>query len=246
MAKQAEASSENGNDEFYTHSDPQSIKYRIVGAAIILLSCSFAWWALLDHESKRYESIDAIVKEPLNIERFEIPLDVIQKQQEFQQRLETSNQASKPGSSDPTVVKQNAEQHADSGSMKVESKDVKHTHQLTSKKPKASASSAQNDIIKSHSMNASSSRTDPNLADAWVLQLGSFTDKNNADALRQKLYKSDIPAYVKRFDLSGRSIYRVIVGPKFDRRSVEKMQSSVRKKSGIQPLIVKFTSGFEQ
>ena len=78
------------------------------------------------------------------------------------------------------------------------------------------------------------------------MQLGSFTDKKNAEALRKKLYKSDITAYIKRFKVNGRVIYRVIVGPKLDRRSVENMQSRVRKKSGIQPLIVKFKVGFEE
>jgi DedD protein len=240
MAKPSLASADHDEDEFYTHSDPQSIKYRVIGASIILLSCSFAWWAFLDHESKRYESIESIVKEPLNIERFEIPLDVIEKQQQYKQRRQDSSVNPDALNSDDIASPSSTDKVSKpvAASIKTDNK-VYDRPEVASVKPMSvevelSADSTQN------------KRQLPALADAWVLQLGSFTDKKNAESLRQKLYKSDVSAYVKRFNLSGRAIYRVIVGPKFDRRSVEKMQTSVRKKSGIQPLIVKFTSGFEQ
>ena len=213
-------------EDVYPHSDPQSIKYRVVGAIIILVTCSLAWWLLLDHDVKRYESVDSAITQPVNVERFEVPQEVIDKHHEYrEQSTLTDTQKKSVEVAKPSTQPKQETKAAAKQSSKVVAKSTA---------PKPAVQKTQ------------TNKTPSKLPEAWLLQLGSFTDKSNAETLRQRLYRSDIPAYIKTFNVEGRKIYRVLVGPKLDRKSVEAMEARVRKKSGLQPLIVKFKPGFEE
>lgn len=52
--------------------DTQTIKYRLIGAAVILISLVLGWWLFLDHDVQRYQDIKRNIPEPLPIERFDI------------------------------------------------------------------------------------------------------------------------------------------------------------------------------
>ncbi len=231
MAEDKQGKDSSSFEEMYPHSDPQSIKYRVVGALIILISCSLAWWLLLDHDVRRYDSVDSAINKPVNVERFEVPQEVIEKHHEYRQRS-TSDENNE-------LVKERPKKETNLAS-KPQKEKIATKAQPTKdvkKEPKKPAAKPKIQTAK---------KSSPALPDAWLLQLGSFTDKANAEKLRQRLYRSDIPAYIKTFNVDGRKIYRVLVGPKLDRKSVEAMEAKVRKKSGLQPLIVKFKPGFEE
>ena len=53
---------------------------------------------------------------------------------------------------------------------------------------------------------------------AWVLQAGSFEEKQKAENLMQQLRDSGFKAFVKAADLDNKKFYRVYVGPKADKR----------------------------
>lgn len=52
--------------------DFHTIKYRLIGAAIIVISLVLSWWLFLDHDVRRYQNIQSAQPEPLAIERFDI------------------------------------------------------------------------------------------------------------------------------------------------------------------------------
>jgi DedD protein len=58
-------------------------------------------------------------------------------------------------------------------------------------------------------------------ADGWVVQLGSFASRDNADALAKGLRAKGYRAFVSEFRGSGRVLYRVRVGPEQDRARAE-------------------------
>jgi len=251
------ASPDNSFD--YPHSDPQSIKYRLIGAFIILVSCSTAWWLFLDHDLQRFQAIESASVNNIDIERFDIPVEAEQahvakreallaKQPDFLDEPSSQQLAEKAAAESEKmgvgeIVKSDAS---------VDKAKLKPTLNPKAKQNPAEQASkpvAPSKATESNTVKASASKPAINevaLADAWVLQLGSFKDKANAEDLRKKLYKFDIPAYVKKFSVNNTAIYRVLVGPKLNRKAVEKMQSRVRQKAGIQPIIVKFKPGFEQ
>ena len=53
-------------------SDIEAIKYRLIGALVIVVSFIFAWWLVLDHDVQRLQDEDMEIPEPLKIERFDI------------------------------------------------------------------------------------------------------------------------------------------------------------------------------
>jgi len=53
---------------------------------------------------------------------------------------------------------------------------------------------------------------------AWVLQAGSFEEKDKAKNLMQQLRESGSKAFVKTATIDNKTFYRVYVGPKADKR----------------------------
>ncbi|MEN8174993.1 MAG: SPOR domain-containing protein [Pseudomonadota bacterium] len=66
--------------------------------------------------------------------------------------------------------------------------------------------------------------TAPRGPSAWVVQVGSFSSRDNADGLVERLRKAGFDTFHEEFRLGGKSLYRVRVGPEIDRRRAEKMQ----------------------
>ena len=47
----------------------------------------------------------------------------------------------------------------------------------------------------------------------WIVQLGSFSNKQNAEDLRDQLLKKDYKAFVDEVNVDGKLIQRVRIGP---------------------------------
>ncbi len=72
----------------------------------------------------------------------------------------------------------------------------------------------------------------------WVVQMGSFSSKENADRLVQRLKAQKFLAYFEGVDSNGRVVYRVRVGP-FDTKSkTEEMKQKLDQKENLKTLIV--------
>lgn len=58
---------------------------------------------------------------------------------------------------------------------------------------------------------------------AWVIQVGSFSRKQNADALVESLRKEKFSAFIEQTELNSKTLYRVRVGPEISRDKAEQM-----------------------
>ncbi|MGB0866200.1 MAG: SPOR domain-containing protein [Granulosicoccaceae bacterium] len=47
----------------------------------------------------------------------------------------------------------------------------------------------------------------------WIVQVGSFASKQNAEAMVSRLKKGELKAFMREFQSNGDTIYRVLVGP---------------------------------
>ncbi len=65
--------------------------------------------------------------------------------------------------------------------------------------------------------------------DSWVVQLGSFSDRDNAMVLRDRIRSKKYPAYVEAVATAQGTIYRVRVGPERTRARAEALQARLRK-----------------
>lgn len=71
----------------------------------------------------------------------------------------------------------------------------------------------------------------------WAVQLGSFSQKENADRLAAELRGKGYAAFLSRMTASGSALHRVRIGPQSDRDSAEAVSTQLRK-DGIESQVV--------
>ena len=64
---------------------------------------------------------------------------------------------------------------------------------------------------------------------AWMIQLGSFSNRDNADKLVERLRGKSFATDIEQVTIGGRTLYRVLVGPEVDRKRAESLLESVNK-----------------
>jgi DedD protein len=180
-------------------SDQQTIKYRIIGALVIAVCFSLAWWILLDHDIQRTDVQQLYIPEPLEIERFEI------------------------AEIDPVK--------------KVVDVEVKEVPKKEEKKVTSAAEKSKKPIAE---------RKSNGLPEAWVVQVASFQSKANAEKLQNKLLKDNYTAYIKKFNVSGKNTFRVLIGPKLSTSIAEEIKNNVTKSYALEARVIQYASGFEQ
>lgn len=76
---------------------------------------------------------------------------------------------------------------------------------------------------------------------AWVIQVGSFSKRDNASKLVGRLRKAQFDTMEpERVDLRGRILYRVRVGPVVKRKQADKLLPGIEKVSGLKGQIVRY------
>jgi len=75
---------------------------------------------------------------------------------------------------------------------------------------------------------------------AWVVQLGSFSSKENAESLNMKLRKADYPAFVEPIKQDGGTIYRVRVGPELLRSDAESLLEKLKSSMKLDGIVLRY------
>ena len=65
---------------------------------------------------------------------------------------------------------------------------------------------------------------------AWALQIGSYSQEENALAMRDKLRAKDYAAYVDVLKRPEKSTYRVRIGPELDQQRLQDLKKEILKK----------------
>ena len=77
--------------------------------------------------------------------------------------------------------------------------------------------------------------------DSWVLQVGSFQDRDKALAQRDKLRASNIAAvFIEKFEYENKPSYRVRLGPFLNREQTRVAQNKIKAKHDIDGIIMKY------
>ncbi len=77
-------------------------------------------------------------------------------------------------------------------------------------------------------------------ATAWVVQLGSFSDEENAKVLNEKLRKAGYPAFVEPLKKNSGIVYRVRVGPELLRSDAQSLQQKLAKSMQIEGIVIRY------
>jgi DedD protein len=75
---------------------------------------------------------------------------------------------------------------------------------------------------------------------AWILQVVTVSSADKADEIRGRLQAMDHKAYVKKVVRNGDTLYRVYVGPKFERAKLEQLQSDIDSAFGVSSIVVRY------
>ncbi|MFV0478526.1 MAG: SPOR domain-containing protein [Parahaliea sp.] len=75
---------------------------------------------------------------------------------------------------------------------------------------------------------------------AWMLQVISVTQKDSAERTRQALTDMGHKAYVKGASVNGKTVYRVYVGPKFERAKIEAIQAEIDGQLGVKSMVRRY------
>lgn len=78
---------------------------------------------------------------------------------------------------------------------------------------------------------------------AWVLQVGSFQSEALAISMRDRVIGMGHSSYLHRFELDGKPVFRVYVGPKMKKAPLEKMKPEIDKTLQVNSLLLKFKAG---
>lgn len=75
---------------------------------------------------------------------------------------------------------------------------------------------------------------------AWTLQVATLSSADKADALRQRLLAVDQKAYIANVYRDGKTLYRVCIGPKFERAELERIKPQVDSAFGVKSLVARY------
>jgi len=75
---------------------------------------------------------------------------------------------------------------------------------------------------------------------AWTLQVATVSSAEKADGLRRRLLEKGEKAYVTTISSGGKQLYRVSVGPKFERQELERIQESINADFGVKTMLVRY------
>lgn len=78
------------------------------------------------------------------------------------------------------------------------------------------------------------------VAQAWVIQLGSFNSKRRAETLANQLRSSGYSSYIYTVTVNKQALTRVYVGPELRRERIAQVQKDLNNKLGLKGTIVPF------
>ncbi|MCW8962869.1 MAG: SPOR domain-containing protein [Gammaproteobacteria bacterium] len=80
----------------------------------------------------------------------------------------------------------------------------------------------------------------PSMVTAWVVQVGSFSSRESAISLRNRIRKQGFAAFVESFDKNGKPSHRVRVGPETTRSRSENTLTALKKKMQLEGIVVTY------
>lgn len=75
---------------------------------------------------------------------------------------------------------------------------------------------------------------------AWTLQVVTVSSADKAEALRKQLLDMSQKAYIVEVRSNGKKLYRVCIGPKFERVELEALQASINAQFKVNSIVARY------
>lgn len=210
----------------------QQLKQRLVGVGVIFALAVIFLPLLLDGSGRRPEDLNVIIPPPPNISsNVRVEEKIIELKKEIQQipvlePLIIDEVNSPPGTPDKIYSKNE--------SQKITKPD--ETQLVTADKPKISAKPAAKPVNKDKPI------VKPQTGgESWVIQVGSFSERDKAYQLRDKLRKSRLSSvFIEQYRHQGTTRYRVRMGPFILQKKARIVQNKVKAKFNVNGLVMRY------
>ena len=202
----------------------QSIKQRLVGIAVIFSLAVIFLPMILDGSGVRNKTLEVDIPEQT----------VIGANTEFDQKIiELQANADALPDLEPRFIDETSGENENQ--IKRESEPVQESAAISTPEPepKVEKKQPEPEPVKKPENNVG--------GDSWVLQVGSFKDRQKAITQRDRLRQSKIAAvFIEQFSADNQTSYRVRLGPFLNRDQTKVAQNKIRAKYNIDSLIMKY------
>ncbi|MDH5355026.1 MAG: SPOR domain-containing protein [Gammaproteobacteria bacterium] len=205
----------------------QSIKQRLVGIAVVFALAVIFLPMILDGSGLQKKHL-----------KVEIPMQPeIPAKAEFEQKIiELQARVDELPELEPRFI--------DEASSDKSNRIEREADKITVTEPVTKVETAEVEkekVVEKPSSEPETTASKPVGGDSWVLQVGSYRDKQKALSQRDKLRKSKIAAvFIEQFSADGQVSYRVRLGPFINRDQSRVAQNKIRAKYNIDGLIMKY------
>jgi DedD protein len=191
------------------------LKQRLVGALVLVALAAVFWPMIFEAPQTILLNRQSQVPKPPPFQKFK----VVEPELVQQPALPTKQNDVAPVLSEPTAEANDSEsvmQAAKSEDVTAIESDTKSRHQLDAR----------------------------GLPVAWVVQVGSFGQKENAEKLKQELRAKNLDAYTRKIDTPSGKAVRVFVGPKLDKQRAEEIKQQIDEQFKLEnpSMVVRFES----
>ncbi len=218
-----------------------NIKNRVTGAIVLVALGVIFLPLILDGQKKNQILESQIPEKPIKGEIILVNVDDIQSKSDANSNdnVTTGETSSESKISKSNSVKKNSQKNQPAKTTIKQTEITESAPEKEDSKTKTDIKQSKPDVIVSKPVEERRSR--PNYkAAAYIIQLGSFGNKTNANKLVNKLKKANYKAYLSNGKSNGKTIYRVLVGPILKRNQAESKMSGITKLTGLKPIIVTY------
>jgi len=211
----------------------QQLKQRLVGVAVIFSLAIIFLPMLLDGSGNRPKHLEISIPVPPQVPSYEI---VEEKVIELKKKVEELPELK------PLIVDEISDPPA---------KQEVATKQVEPVKPQKQSKTVEPDkadkpvVVKKETKEKTEVKKEPIKKQvgglSWVIQIGSFSEKNKAYKQRDRLRKSGLAAvFIEKFKHEGKLSYRVRMGPFITREKAKVIGNKVRAKYNIKGLVMRY------
>ena len=197
----------------------QNIKNRLVGISVVFALAVIFLPMILDGSGARKDKLEVVIP----------PQPLVSTNSEFESKIiELSEKIEALPELEPRFVDENS---TDNSIDRTTTTDIQQPVEPTAQPKSETEVQAKVDVepvVKTG-------------GESWVLQVGSFRDRNKALVQRDKIRKSNIAAvFIEQFDIENKSSFRVRLGPFINRDQTKVAQNKIKAKHDIDGIIMKY------
>ncbi len=201
-----------------------ALKKRLLGAVVLLAIAAIVWPLVFDSAEEIKLSAESKIPPRPEVERWQ-PAEVPEP--------DASSVGWPDNKPDDKRAEQTTSRVATQRPATKQPQDKLAATATATRKPAATTPSAeQKPLIKTEQK--------PLFRPAWVVQVATLSNGSSATQLVEKLRTNNYRAYSEVAELSGKQAYRVLIGPKFDKRKALSIKQEIDKSEKVDSLILNF------